>query len=630
MGEYLEQTYRDWIPSSLFSYLILGLLSALFLDIFFPDLVLVWTAIHSISIIFFSLSFSSGKKISSFSWGVILFFILAIFGYTKRSAPFLEESGFWKKQFSQKINQTLDKAKIEGRAREISLGLVLGDAKGLDKEFKKNAREGGILHLFAASGLHLGILIGCMFFILKRIPFLGYHIPRILPVLLGLIYLTCLGFPISLARAWIFATWILLQSLFFRKSRPTDLLISSVGLVYLWDPVRSFGVSFLLSFGAVSGILLLLPIFQKCIPPIPEDKTILSRFLGFWRENLLVSLSAGIGTLPSLIYYFGTYSFGSLGLNLILVPICGILLPLLYFSLALESVHISLLAKPFWQIVLFLLEILEKVTLYWGESNWNWMYHYRGPTKFFGLVIWFLFLNFLFLWKLLPSDKIENSNLDLSDSVKYKTRTHPLLKNIWILGFCICCGFQFLLANSSTWIRLPDVFFGDRFTFLVQEKNRLVLGGKCKYSSKILYKSLGKDPERFCGNSKTRNEIYIEHESCLEWISECLRRNQNLSLKYGGKEKPKTAGFENWILVPKLVEFQLPDPGQKLIRFEVGKDSLLTLANRTKKGEGIILILSRFGMKDDPRDWNRFRKQLGIAPGWKFIGSDELPGIPVL
>ncbi|TGK08324.1 ComEC/Rec2 family competence protein [Leptospira selangorensis] len=629
MGEYLEQNYQDWVPSSSFSYLVLGLLSTLFLDVFFPDQVLIWTAIHSISIIFFSFLFF-GKKAPYFSWGVILFFVLAICGYTKRSAPFLEKSASWKKEFSQKINQTLDRAEIQGRVREISLGLVLGDSKGLDKEFKKNAREGGILHLFAASGLHLGILIGCMFAVLKRIPFLGYYIPRILPVLFGLLYLACLGFPISLARAWIFSAWILLQSLFFRKSKPADLLISSAGLVYIWDPVRSFGVSFLLSFGAVSGILLLLPIFQKCFPPISEDKTILTRFIGFWRENLLVSLSAGIGTLPSLIYYFGSYSFGSLGLNLILVPICGILLPLLYFSLILESIYLSLFAQPVWKIVLFLLEILEKTTLYWGESNWNWIHYYRGNTKFFGLGIWFLFLLFLFLWKLLPSKKIENSKLDLSNSANNKSLTNPILKNIWIAGFCICCGFQFLLANSSKWIRLPDVFFGDRFTFFLQEKNRLVLAGKCKYSSKILYKSLGKDPERFCTSSKNLNEIYIEHESCLDWVSECLKRNQNLSLKYGGKEKPKIAGFENWILIPKLVEFHLPDSEQRLIRFEIGKDSLITLANRTKKGEGIILILPRFGIKEDPREWNRFRKQLGIAPGWKFIGSDELPGIPVL
>lgn len=629
MGEYLEQNYQDWIPSSLFSYLVLGLLSTLFLDTFFPDLALVWAAIHSINIILFSHLFF-GKKFPCFSWGVILFFVLSICGYTKRSAPLLEKSITWKKEFSQKINQVLDKAKIEGRAREISIGLVLGDAKGLDKEFKKNAKEGGILHLFAASGLHLGILIGCMFAVLKRIPFLGYYIPRILPVLFGLLYLACLGFPISLARAWIFSAWILLQSLFFRKSKPADLLIASAGLVYIWDPVRSFGISFLLSFGAVSGILLLLPIFQKCLPPAAEDKTILTRFIGFWRENLLVSLSAGIGTLPSLIYYFGSYSFGSLGLNLILVPICGILLPLLYFSLVLETMCLSLFARPIWQIVLFLLEILEKTTLYWGESDWNWVHYYRGNTKFFGLGIWFLFLLFLFFWKLLPSGKIENSKLDLSNSENDKTNRVALFKKIWILGFCICCGFQFLLANSSAWIRLPDVFFGDRFTFFLQEKNRLVLAGRCKYSSKILYKSLGKDPERFCGNSKTLNEIYIEHESCLDWISECLKRNQNLSLKYGGKEKPKIAGFEKWTLTPKLVEFHLPDPGQKLIRFDIGKDSLLILANRTKSGEGIILILPRFGMKEDPREWNRFRKQLGIAPGWKFIGSDELPGIPVL
>ncbi|TGL63368.1 ComEC/Rec2 family competence protein [Leptospira sarikeiensis] len=631
MIESLEETYKEWIPSSLFSYLVLGILSGCFFEHFFPDLILIWVSIHLLFLIYLSLIPIPKKKLVSFSWGIILYFVLALSGYTYKTAPFLKESQSWKKEFSDQINRILDRANIHEREREISLGLVLGDAKGLDKEFKKSAREGGILHLFAASGLHLGILIGCLFSILKRIPFLGYYTPRILPVLLGFVYLAVLGFPISLARAWIFSGWILLQSLFFRRSRPADLLISSAGIVYLWDPIRSFGVSFLLSFGAVSGILLILPSLQKCLPPNSEEKSFVNRIFGFLKENLLVSVSAGIGTMPSLIFYFGTYSFGSLGLNLILVPICGILLPLLYFSLVLEAIHFSILAKPFWFVVSFLLEVLEKVTLYWAGSDWNLIHYYRGKTKLFGLTIWVLLLFFLFLWKSVPNpEKEENPDLDLNSDQNVKSYKINFLKSIWVLGFGICLLFQFIIAGSSNWIRSPFYFFGDKFSFLLQEKGKLVLAGKCKYSSKILYKSIGKDPELFCGNQKELRNIYIEHESCLDWVKECIRRNKNLSLQYGGKEKPKIAGFENWILIPKRKEFNLPDPEEKLIRFEVGKDSLISLAVLTKNGKGSILLIPRFGIPERSSEWNQFRKRLGIGPGWRFIGSDELPGIPVL
>ncbi|TGK01341.1 ComEC/Rec2 family competence protein [Leptospira langatensis] len=662
MGLSLEKHYREWIPASLFSYFLAGILSGCFLENFYPDLTLVWISVHAIIIIFLSLRERKSKKILFLSWGTIFFLFLAVCGYTKRSAPFLSESQIWKKGFQSKIETLLDEANIQNEAREISLGLVLGDAKNLSKDFKKKAKEGGILHLFAASGLHLGILIGCLFSLFKRMPFLGYSLPRILPVLLGFLYLAMLGFPISLARAWVFSTWILLQSLLFRRSRPTDLLLISAGILYLWDPDRSFGVSFLLSFGAVAGILLLLPSLKHCLPKIPEEKTILSRFLGFWRENLAVSTAAGLGTLPSLIYYFGSYSFGSLGLNLILVPVCGILLPLLYFSLLLQACSLSILAKPIWQIVVSLLEFLERTTLFWSELDLSLVHYYRGKTKFFALGIWTLFLLFLFLWKWIGAPQEEEDvelDLTLSETDPFvkrrgaaslsknriQDRTIPkfnrvclshssfpavLRKRIWILGFAFCFFFQVTLARSSYWIEIPPVFFGDKFSFVLQEERKLSLIGKCKYSSKIFYRSFGRDPELFCGDHLNTREIYIEHESCLQWISECVRRRKDLSLKYGGKDKPKIAGFENWIRVPKAKEFSLPTPAKKMIRFEVGKDSLIELGKSTKAGSGIILLLPRFNIPEDPRQWNRVRKQLGIGPGWKFIGSDELPGIPVL
>ncbi len=635
MGKFLEETYQDWIPVSSFSYLVFGILSGVFFESFLSDYTLLWAFLHSIILILYSFRPIPKRKIFGMSWGVVLFFILAVGGYTKRSAPYLSESQNWKKSFSVQIEQLLQEGNIKGEAKEISLGLVLGDAKNLSSEFKHKAKEGGILHLFAASGLHLGILLGCLFSILKRIPFLGYSIPRIFPVFFGFVYLAMLGFPVSLARAWVFASWFLIQSLFFRKSRSADLLLGSAGILYLWDPSRSFGVSFLLSFGAVAAILLLLPCLENCLPKLSEEKSIWNRGILFFKENVLVSSAASLGTLPSLIYYFGSYSFGSLGLNLILVPACGILLPLLYLSLFLEFLFPVWIPKYLWILVGYLLEFLEMATSLWSELDWSLVHIYRGKTKFFALGIWFFCVLFLIVWKSLGKRKqYKNFKLDLKiDSAKTteKKILNIIQKQIWILGLFFCLSFHILIAFSSQWIKTPPVFLGDRFSFLVVRKNTLVLAGKCKYSSKLLYKTLGKDPEYFCGirTQDTVSEIYIEHESCLEWISRCLKRRQDTVLKYGGKQKPKIAGFENWALVPKQNEFPLPISEKTLIRFEVGKDSLFSINRNTQKGNGFILLVPRFGIPENPREWNLLRKQLGIGPGWEFIGGDELPGIPV-
>lgn len=631
MGKFLEATYRDWIPASGFSYYTLGILSCVSLEKILPDLTLIWIVLHLIFIIFFSLLRSKKEKAVSFSWGAVFFLFLSVSGHSQRTAPFLEQSQVWKKDFSLRIEGLLDQAEIRGEAKEISMGLVLGDAKNLSREFKKSAREGGILHLFAASGLHLGILLGCIYGILKRFPFLGYAAPRIIPVAFGLSYLAALGFPVSLARAWVFASWLLLQGLAFRKSRPVDLLLGSLGVLYLWDPNRAFGVSFLLSFGAVASILLLLPCLENCLPKKSEEGGFLSKVFSFCRENILVSSAAGLGTLPSLVYYFGSYSFGSLGLNFILVPICGVLLPLLYLSLALQAFLPIYIIKPLWFSVLKLLDFLEFTTLFWSENEGTILRIYRGDTKWFAIGIWLLLVIFLVFWKLSRSEsKSEASPLNLSDD-PIGTRSDPFRfsSRIWTIGLSICIGAHILIAFSSNWILTPPIFLGDRFSFLIREKGTLVLAGKCKYSGKLLFQSIGKDPELFCGKEDSLEEVYIEHESCIEWALRCADKRRKIALKFGGKRKPEGENLQGWQLISKRSEFLLPLPDKKLIRFEIGKDSLSDLARKSKAGNGWILLVPRFGIPEDSKEWNSLRKRLGIGQGWKFIGGDELPGIPV-
>ncbi|EQA35251.1 competence protein [Leptospira inadai serovar Lyme str. 10] len=635
MNRFLEERYRDWIPASSFSYLVLGVLSSHYCRFVLADLLLLWTGIGCISIVFISFLKPIRKKLLSFAWGILLFFLLLTSGYTKRTAPFLNESKIWKDQSGAFVGKLLESANIEGLEKEISLGLVLGDAKNLNKDFKQDAKEGGILHLFAASGLHLGILLGCLFAVLKRFPILGYFLPRVIPILLGLFYFSFLGFPVSLARAWVFSSFLLLQTLFFRKTRPSDLLLASAGILFFWDPARSFGVSFLLSFGAVASILLLKPCLDLCFPQEVEEAGVLKKIGTFFRENLTLSFAAGLGTFPTLVAYFGTFSFGSLGINLLLVPLCGILLPLLYSALLIEFLSIPYLKDCLWISVKLLIEILGSITVFWSENELTFPKYYRGESKRLASVVLSLFIIFLFLIRSLPLRDAIKSPPSLSfapeDPDRIRKNMNPIfLLRLTLLFFCI--GFYYLLAVSSQYVRLPPIFYGDKFSFVIRNEKELVLGGKCKYSSNLFYNSFGKDPQLFCGESSgqtTIESVYIEDESCIRWILSCFRRRTDLLFQYGGKRKVSSLALTNWTVVPKRNRFSLPtEPGQ-LVRFEAGKDSVLSLTKFTQQGTGIILLSPRFGKSDTAKEWNKVRKQLGIGSGWEFIGGDELPGLPV-
>lgn len=633
MIRFLEENYRDFIPASCFSYAVLGLLSGLFFESFLPDLLLPWTAIGALAIPFLRSHKRSTAKTLSFCLGILFFFLLLSFGPSKRSAPLLEESKIWKEASSRFVESRLDRGGIQGLAKEISLGLVLGDSRALNKEFKQNAKEGGILHLFAASGLHLGILLASIYAFLKRIPSLGFKFPRIFPVCVGWMYLAALGFPMSLARAWVFSSVLLLQNLAYRKQRSVDLLLGSIGILYFWDPSRSFGVSFLLSFGAVGSILLLKPSLDLCLPEMQAEDNRLGKIVLFLRENLTVSLAAGFGTFPVLVHYFGAYSFGSLGLNLLVVPLCGILLPLLYSVLFLEFLRVPFLKETAWVLVNYLLEILGKLTVTWADLEWSIQRFYLADSKEKAILLWVLFLLFLIGLRCFRKRKLESNGMDRKTFGKNPPAPSkiPFLFRIpiWIFSLPICISFHFLLAGIPEWKQFPSVFFGDRFTFVLRNGKELALGGKCKYSKKMLKEAFGKYRVLVCGTSPLE-KAYAEDESCAFWISLCVRKKRPLRFEYGITGTRKAVPPEGWDVVAKRKEFYVDSTSLRMIRFEVGKDSLADLLQKTKQGSGIILLVPRYRSRDDPEDWNRFRKRLGIADGWKFIGGNELPGIPVL
>ena len=76
-----------------------------------------------------------------------------------------------RKKIRKHFEDMLTRAKITDTANDIAMGLFFGDASYLENEFKEKVRQGGILHLFAASGLHIGVFIAFLYFFAKQIGF---------------------------------------------------------------------------------------------------------------------------------------------------------------------------------------------------------------------------------------------------------------------------------------------------------------------------------------------------------------------------------------------------------------------------------------------------------------------------
>ncbi|MGQ2871792.1 ComEC/Rec2 family competence protein, partial [Leptospira santarosai] len=265
----MEKHIRNWLPCSAYSKISLGTFVGIVIDLILPDTILLWIGIGVIviSIEFFLKKRSQIMKYSIF--GMFLFAYLSTSFPEKfqkhrqknvirvsQKNPFGKPERIFQEKFRKQVLLELKEADLEKNTNRVALGLIFGEAKQLSREFKTKAKEGGILHLFAASGLHLGILMGVQYRLLSLIPSFGHKLPRIVPLLTGFLYLSALGYPVSLSRAWIFAGMLLFQGLFFRKLRPVDLLLGSAWILWIADPPGFYTVSFCLSFGAVAGIFL--------------------------------------------------------------------------------------------------------------------------------------------------------------------------------------------------------------------------------------------------------------------------------------------------------------------------------------------------------------------------------------
>ena len=215
--------------------------------------------------------------------------------------------------------------------------MALGWKGGLTEEMSDSFVKTGTMHLFAISGLHVA-LIAVILVELAR----ALNAPRwlcaviILPLLW--FYTAATGWQASAIRATIMATVICAGWMLERPSNMLNSLATSACLILLLDPQQLFQAGFQLSFMVVLSMGLLSPLFeewrQKIAAPdpfLPEQlRPLWQRWLDgplkFVTVNFVASLSAWLGSLPLIAYYFHIVTPVSLLANLVLVPLSSLVL----------------------------------------------------------------------------------------------------------------------------------------------------------------------------------------------------------------------------------------------------------------------------------------------------------------
>ncbi len=230
----------------------------------------------------------------------------------------LSEPGFslmtWCQKWRESAAGKLGKG-IRDKPLQLAVlrSLVLGYRNEIPADTYACFKRTGSLHIFAISGLHVGIIGLLLVIVLKSV-----GVPRdwfgvwLVPLLF--IYVAATGMKASALRATVMAAVFLLAPLFRRKPDVPSSVAFAAILLLLLNPHELQSAGFVFSFVVVAFIVMVYSV-------LPE-RWLTGNWLKRYGLSLVItSFAASLASLPMTAYYFGRFSPIALLGNLAVVPL---------------------------------------------------------------------------------------------------------------------------------------------------------------------------------------------------------------------------------------------------------------------------------------------------------------------
>jgi len=232
---------------------------------------------------------------------------------------------------------------LSERPRAMALAMVLGDRQWLEafgEDFYPNTlSHSGIMHLFAVSGLHVGIIamVLALVFSVLRIP---SKISKAFVIAILLVYILVLNGSPPIVRAGILIMFFILAQWTERMVNTWHIVLMTLFFISLFYPNSLTSASLLYSFLAFAGIILaieiahrIIPIYRQYVNSKGYRNLVATRCVPFLIMYITSLTCIQTMIMPATIYYFKFINLNSYFANLICVPLFSLLLPLYFIIL---------------------------------------------------------------------------------------------------------------------------------------------------------------------------------------------------------------------------------------------------------------------------------------------------------
>ncbi len=253
---------------------------------------------------------------------------------------------------------------IPGRYGALAIALITGDRSHIAEKDLEALRNSGLAHILAISGLHMAIMAGTIYwlirFILTAFPTIALKtnvrtIAATFALVGAVYYLFISGAGISTQRAFIMTSVMLIAIILKRPAVTLRNIALAALVILLLRPESIIDVGFQMSFAAVIALVSIYETFSKARERKIREGQIVSppsslpiRYIGGIASTTAI---AGIAVAPIAVYHFHQINQFSLLGNLLAMPFVGIVIMpvvLIYFlasPLGIESYPLKLMEQ---------------------------------------------------------------------------------------------------------------------------------------------------------------------------------------------------------------------------------------------------------------------------------------------
>lgn len=217
---------------------------------------------------------------------------------------------------------------IAGESGAFAAAIMTGDRSAMSQATIADLRATNLAHLLAISGLHMGLLTGFVFAVVRMglalIPafalrFATKKIAAVAALIIGAGYLALSGGNVATERAYIMVAVMLVAVLLDKRALTLRAVAMAATLVLLLQPEALVGPGFQMSFAATTALVLVFGGLRHV------DMSRLPKWVRVVFSVVLSFAVAGIATAPFAAAHFNQIAHFGLLANVLSVPLMGII-----------------------------------------------------------------------------------------------------------------------------------------------------------------------------------------------------------------------------------------------------------------------------------------------------------------